>query len=515
MHAGYLRRCLAVSADEARVTLHHPFWSLDLPRDWVDAVPGLWAVFSREAPVGTLDRARKGVAGLVTLLSLQGCLSYADDRPAYTLREVRDLFRPVATSWYGRYYRHPLWTRLREGTLSRRGLVAWLLHNYHVSRSAGMSDARCAVRLPRAELRRVFARNAIDEYSHCDDYFFVRHERLRLADEDVKRYVHLAPSLAFDQQMLRMAEEDWLGHLLVSLFQESSARFADQTRAFYRQVEARYGLDGLFSPWEKHLELDLRCGHAGRLDELLDSDATYAREEVVRSLRNAWFTFQHLYDSLSAIVRAGDSGEDPALRLPVREGRLDPKDPFVARAAPGVHSPVDLPASDGEALCQALVQGGAGEMGASAPPLADDVTFLLRDLTSSIFGALSHSREHDEVILFGRLAQSAVSRHEPCLAGEAAPASAAAMAVAGYFREAAVMPAEAAFLLRWALIDRGAGWIPVDDDGLRRLSRFLAQRRVSPETRDHWATRALQLNEMTARWREQGARAETVDFFRD
>lgn len=93
---------------------------------------------------------------------------------------------------------------------------------------------RCATRLPRKNLREFFQSNTLEEYSHCDDYFFIEHPDLNT--EDVYRSVQLPSILNFDQQMYRMAEEDWLGHLLVSLFQESSIKFYQECKEFYRQL---------------------------------------------------------------------------------------------------------------------------------------------------------------------------------------------------------------------------------------------------------------------------------------
>ena len=69
-----------------------------------------------------------------------------------------------------------------------------------------------------------------------------------------------------------MAEEDWLGHLLVSLFQESSIKFYQECKEFYRQLEVRYKMENFFLPWIKHMDLDLNLSHAGRLSDVLDSD---------------------------------------------------------------------------------------------------------------------------------------------------------------------------------------------------------------------------------------------------
>ena len=47
----------------------------------------------------------------------------------------------------------------------------------------------------------------MEEYDHCEVHFFPRDPRLGLSEENVRRVVPLPSSVAFDQQMLRMAEE--------------------------------------------------------------------------------------------------------------------------------------------------------------------------------------------------------------------------------------------------------------------------------------------------------------------
>lgn len=516
MAAAYLRRSIGISADTERVTIHHPAWVLELPRDWVDGVSGLWPVLRGVVEVDLLRHTSTEVSALLTLLTLQGCVSFPDDQPTYSMREVRELFRPVCWSWYGQYYRHELWRHLREGTLSRRGLAAWLLHNYHVSRSAGMSDARCAVRLSRPELRALFATTALDEYSHCDEYFFVRHPGLHISDEDIKRYVQLPTSLAFDQQMLRMAEDDWLGHLLVSLFQESTARFSEQTRAFYRTVEAAYELPGLFSRWEAHLDLDLRCSHATRLEDVLSSDEHCGKEELVRSLTNAWMTFQHLYDSLDAIVQIASSGMVPALRRPIRGGWLDPAEPLVAQAAPRVQKRTRLEAGDALTLHNALVEADAGLPRERARWPEQDAIALRRDVARSLYVAMSHSAAHEEIMLFGELAQRArAASYLPALVPDNLPAAPPAVAVGGLLRELAVRPTEMAFVLYYCAATGGLDWLPIDSCGLDCLSGFLERTPVMPEERDRWSTLALQTNEFLIRWSQSGDRPGPPDFFRD
>jgi len=307
------------------VTLKHSFWELELPRCWVSKFPQLQDFFDRKIPAQDIDALDPELCGVLTLLGVQGCLSYPDDRSYYTLEQVKELFASLCSQWYGRYYAHPLWQKLRAGSLSRNALVAWLLHNYHVSRSAGMSDARCATRFLRSDLRPRFARNALEEFSHYDDYYFVRHPNLSLADAEVKAYVHLPSSLAFDQQMLRMADDDWLGHVLVSFFQESTVRFFDDCKTFYALVEQNYDIPGFFAPWKQHIELDLKYGHADNFGTILSSDYEIPKSHLIRSLRNAWFTFEYLIGGLDEVLEQDVWGNTIYLRMPIQDGLLSPQ----------------------------------------------------------------------------------------------------------------------------------------------------------------------------------------------
>jgi thiaminase len=475
-------------------------------------VPGLGEVLERRIPASELGADGRQLEGFVTLLREQGCLTYPE-RDSYALHEVKELFQHLAAAWYGRYYGHPLWDRLREGTLSRNGLLSWLLYNYHLSRSAAMSASRSAVHLASPALRTVFAESALEEYSHCEDHFFVRHESLPLSDEDVRRAVHLPASTAFDQQMLRMAEEDWLGHALIGFFQESTARFYDECRKFYAAVDERYGLPGFFRSWEAHVEIDLNESHADDFGRTLDSAEWLSRVDVLHSLGNAWLTFRCLEAGLDEILASDGDDDRVRLRLPVEDGVLDPErtrllEPY-RRLLP------DPPARI-EARTAAEVYSSLQALGLTStlprpvlPPAREDVDFLREDVVRSLFRCLSHSTEHDEILLLGRTVEEAVAATglSP-LERRRLPRSHEAMAVANFLRERATRPVEFVYLLRHL-------WELQGDPRAGSFTAFLSGQEVEPRAVDRLLTLTLQLNELYEAWVARGPSAEVVDFLRD
>jgi hypothetical protein len=365
---GYLRDSVVVLTTDEAVLVRHAMWELSLPREWVEARAALCDFLARRCSRKQVPGEDAQLHNVLHLFGEAGCLSAESGRESYQLREVRAIFRPLCATWYGRYYAHPLWDRLRDGSLSRNALVAWLIHNYHVSRSVGMTDARSAVRLSRAPLRDVFCETALDEFAHCDAFYFVRHPGLSIDDEQVKAYLPLPSSQAFDQEMLRIAEDDWLAHVLVALFQETTAGFYEDVKEFYHIVEERYRLPGLFAPWLRHVEYDLGHDHAQQFTALLDSDEEIVGDVVTCALAHAHFTFLFLLHALDEILGEDRHDDRVCLRMP-------------PNAAPPLAT-IALPSRAPE----------------------EDVSFLRADLSRSLLRALSFSSGHDEVILFGRLA---------------------------------------------------------------------------------------------------------------
>lgn len=516
---------MVVDNDDHYVSLRHSFWELSLPKDWVDRTPRLSDFFDRQIPAQKLNAdTSPELRGLLQLLKEQGCLSYPDQQESYTLKEIKELFTNLCAQWYGAYYAHPLWQRLRDGSLSINALVAWLIHNYHVSRSAGMSDARCATRLLKLGLRPRFAHNALEEYSHCDDFYFVRHPKLSLADDEVKNYVHLPSSLAFDHQMLRMAEDDWLGHVLVSFFQESTVRFLDDCKTFYQVVERNYGIEDFFAPWQRHIELDLEYGHASNFAFILSADESISKTDMVTSLRNARFTFEFLVSALDAILAEDVWGEKIYLRSPIKNGQLDPnKTALLAPYTERADFPAQLRAKQAIQLYEELQHTGLAIFPLQAIPQGEmsalpDKEFIRSDVTLSIYKTLSYADSHDTVVLYGRLAQEATLIRRACSDKEFArpplPRSFRARALGNFISEHATNPTLFAFLL-FHLAELDSTCAPFSGEGQKVLRQYLSSIRTDDVINSLYTTRLLQLNEFYTQALLLPSTIDDYDFFFD
>src|SRR6185503_20799475 len=108
---------------------------------------------------------------LVTLLDAQGC--FLPEPASDSLADALAAFLPLRSVMYADYYSHPLWTRLRDGAATAGELTTWAVHNYHVSRSAGAIAARRSVRSHDDGLQPFFREDALEEYWHCDAFYFV------------------------------------------------------------------------------------------------------------------------------------------------------------------------------------------------------------------------------------------------------------------------------------------------------------------------------------------------------
>ena len=489
MSGGRLRDSVAVERLRDYIRLTFSFWELDLPRQWVEGSTQASALLARHASAADVAGRDPHLDALITLLSVQGCLTYPDDKPNYTLREVAGLYQALCSTWYGTYYRHPLWTRLKDGVLSRNALIAWLIHNYHLSRSAGMSASRCATRCDREDIRAVFRESAIEEYPHCEQFYFVQHSHLSIPDQDVKECLHLPSTLAFDHQMLRVAEDDWLGHVLVGLFQESTARFLDSCRDFYRAVEDKYGLPGFFTNWEKHISLDLDYGHAGAFAQVLNSDEQVGRDHLVFSLRNAYFTFAFLLKSLDDILEEERSDDSVSLRLPT---------PPIGTATLA-HLAFEHPKKDSLLPINASVR---------------DTEFFSEDFTDSLFRVWSYCAGHDEALVFGRLAE--IAAKTPQKRGKfRQPDSLWVQALANYCREMATNPkAFACLTLTLAGYPNCDTFMPVTGEELDSLRSWAGRVELDPHEAARLRDSIGDLDTFVARWRTDGAATVPANLFR-
>jgi thiaminase len=490
MDQGRLRDAVRVSAVGEEVIVQHRFLELALPRAWVDETPEIQAILVREIGVDALVSQDKQVNGVVEFLKLQDCFFHSRAKAEYSLREIREIFEPIALDWYARYYNHPLWNRLRRGELNLNGFVAWVLHNYHVSRAAGKSSARCAVVFPKRELRKFFRADVLEEYWHCDSFYFVYHPALAITDAELKNCVPLPASLAFEQHTTTLAETDWLAYLLVSYFQESSIQFYADCQDFYREVESAYQLPGFFKSWTAHIRLDFDHGHADNFTEILSSSDTVSHEHFARSLAAAWFAFSFLYSALDQVESEAAKHSAVTLRNPIRGWTLDPATNSLCQVA-GKPQGTNL-----FELANDFVSVHRSHL-----PETERAVFLTNGLVEALYYSMSVANEHDEIIVLGQLIEAfpAVAKLAP-----ERDISVAAIAIVNFLRAQAIRPRLLLFMLQLA-INLGCKWTMPEMGGCTRLEEFMkAIPAVGDCCSDRLATSALQWSELL-NWEASGS----------
>lgn len=499
---GSLREAVRVEFGEASVRIAHALWQVDLPAGWVHEHPVVHALLSRsETRLGAL--ADPHAAPLVRLLDAQGC--FVPPREAsYALRELAGLFDPLRSEWFAAYYAHPLWNRLRTGKASHNELLAWLLHNYHVSRAAGIAAARMASLGRRPDWRAYFSADALEEYWHFDAYYSIDAPSLRVRPEDTKDYVPLPSTLAFEQHALEVAERSPLGHVLIACFQEASIAFEDDSAGFYRAVESAYGIPEFFRRWRQHIRVDVDHRHAQQLRALLASDERVDASEVEAALRDAWLAFSFLRGSLDEIEAQARPVRELRLRLPVREAELDPTATALVPEGVLPASPPRRALADAQALWRWYAYARPRLRASAEPLLEADATFLLQGVQRSSMRALAFARGHDEIMTCGRLCQlvSLDLQDVP----EAAPKNPWSVAVVDHLLEAApsaVLWASLVDLLLLRLERLGSSRLRGTSDPLpaapsngERLRQALP---LAPSDADRWLTRLLQADELIGR----------------
>lgn len=385
MDAITLRPEVSVRASEEKVHLDFAHWSVTFPGSVITADETLGELFQGRAV--SPERLSEQAIGIVQLLDAQGCL-LPEMLDQMTALDVLKLFQPLRSQLYAEYYRHPVWERIRSGAASRGELEAWMIHNYHVSRSAGVIAARMASFARNGDERAFFQQDALEEYWHCDAFYFVRKADVELNAADVKAYVPLPASTGFEEHALRMGEEDPIAHLLIAYFQESSIVFHRDSEAFYDQVEQHYGIPGAFIGWRRHMSLDLDHDHAGELEARFDDRTLISREDAERAIRNAHIAQFFLLRALDEIAAHADKDNGVSLRQP-------------------------------SAIANKLDQIALQRR---RPLSADEGLYLLGVMRDAAFHALAFSRAHDDIIAAGRFAALiAASTADPIEAHQAGP----------------------------------------------------------------------------------------------
>jgi len=390
--------------DAVIVQLINPTFKLELPINWVNDNPEFKELV--ESRKSHITNYTKQLAEVMAFMNNAGFLAF-EEKEDYSLSECRQIYNVLVSEWYSEYYSHTLWKKLRTGELSRNGLLGWLIHNYHTSKAAGMTDARAAIGMPSEKLRLFFKQNCLEEYWHCEAFYFVRHKNLNVDDEDIKSYVPLPSSLAFEQQATRTVEYDWMANVLISYFQESSIKFHDEAVKFYKEVEKNYEIEGMFDSWIQHMSLDLDHDHAAELGQLLESDSKITKEQFFKSIREANRSFRFLISSLDEILKEDVPSLTLMLRKPVRNGLLNPLSNSLL-AQYQIESERSITDTSPIKLYHNLCDCSFNKIRGVSDLFTcseEDAIYLHSQLVISFFRALSYADRHEEVILFGKLAE--------------------------------------------------------------------------------------------------------------
>ncbi len=498
-----MRDNVAVAEREDVAVITYAHWEVSLPRSFLAAHAPLQELLTRRRSRADLPQHPE-YDDLVRLLEAQGCFTSTERYAFYPLREVRRLFDPLRSAWYAAYYAHPLWGRLRTGTATRNELLAWVIHNYHISRAAGVVGARLAATAPEPAWRAFFRQDTLEEYWHCDAFYFVRHPSLAVADDEVKGCVPLPSTFAFETHTLQVAERNPLAHLLIAYFQESSIAFYDDCLRFYEQVERAYNLPGFFRTWQQHMRLDQVHGHATGLADLFAHDTHVSAAAVDVALRDAWLAYWFLLRSLNDIEGEALADGRLRLRLPVCGGTVDPsRSSFMGESIETWSFPSGASLAD---LCRGVAALGWSPGAAEAVAVTDrDAALVLTALTDACHQALSRVRDHDQIVLLGHVCQAvqqAAAAEQPS-DGIDCPWAAA---VASVLREASVRPTECLSLASLLGSVYGAAspppavMRPFTGAWVDRADRFLSHVPVAAVDADVLLTRLLQFRELLTLW---------------
>lgn len=309
--SGFLRDSVLVDSTPSAVELRFSVWSIELPRSLLASSKKVSAFFRREISSDALLDEPDNVRRLVSLLSYQGCLIPEYHKDAYGLSEVKALYISFCNESYGRYYAHSLWAAMRTEVIPVSTIRQWIARTYFLSRFAGVTASAASRNGPTPAIRSAFLKSAVEEYSHCEDYYL---PPAALFSVDLAYMKGIAPApcfIAFDQQMLRIAQEDWLAHLFVALFQERTAQFKDGAHRLYSRVEKQLGMPGMLDGWRTHISFDEENSHEGDLDNLFEQEIEVSYERLQDAFDEASLTVDLLIDGLDTVLHLGDSGTNP------------------------------------------------------------------------------------------------------------------------------------------------------------------------------------------------------------
>jgi len=311
----FLRDTVHVIPGKDGVELRFSVWGIELPQEFINTPNSRFAEFlQRQVSSRHLQSEQAQVQKLLLLLLHQGCLVPANKQESYPLSEVKALYISFCNEWYGRYYSHRLWEKMRDQEIPLPILRQWISRTYFLSRFAGVTASAASLNCPYLAVRQAFQKSAIEEYSHCSDYYYPPAQLFPAGLGYAEGIEPLASFVAFDQQMLYIAKYDWLAHLFVALFQERTAKFRHGANQLYSRIEKQLGIKGLFDGWRIHISFDEAHSHEDDLDHLFDQEISIPREQLQRSFLEGALTIDFLVSGLSESLLMGDQGINPRVR---------------------------------------------------------------------------------------------------------------------------------------------------------------------------------------------------------
>lgn len=308
----FLRETVDVIPNNDGIELRFSVWGIELPQAFTNNPTSRFTAFlRREASSGDLSSEQEQIQKFLLLLLHQGCLVPASRQDTYHLPEIKTLYISFCNEWYGRYYSHGLWETMRGREIPISILRQWISRTYFLSRFAGVTASAASLNCPYPSVRQAFQKSAIEEYSHCKDYYFPPAQLFPASLGYTGGIEPLASFLAFDQQMLYIAKNDWLGHLFVALFQERTAKFRHGANQLYSRIEEQLGINGLFDGWRTHISFDEEHSHEDDLDHLFYQDISIPCEQLQRSFEEGALTIDLLVCGLGESLLLGKRGINP------------------------------------------------------------------------------------------------------------------------------------------------------------------------------------------------------------
>ncbi|MDP3859814.1 MAG: hypothetical protein Q8Q73_18800, partial [Stagnimonas sp.] len=342
----------------------------------------------------------------------------------------------------GVYFSHPFWTQLRECRLSHTQLFAWILRTYHLSRSAGPTAARGAVNSPNSAVRNAFLKSAIEEYAHCEIYYKPVHDRFGLMKDWVTELLPLPSSLAFDQHMSVMAEDDWLAHTVSAYFQEYTAGFRENAFALYDRLEAGYGLGGFFQGWKDHIGYDVEQTHADDFLDLIAGSERVDKNDLLRSIRAVSSTVEFLIGSLDELASIDADVDLKTLR--VSPALLAGKAAETTVIGGAALARSLLRAVGEEEIVELLAQHLNERLDRTKIDWIRNVCLSDKFLEGEALRALSYASDHEGIVAIGAVCEAL---QEKSSSSDRPGISAGGLALRNFVRESARSPSTFLFLL--------------------------------------------------------------------